>query len=75
MSAASEFRELTDEEILDRIEDQKEAIFNLRFQKASGQLEDTNQLRYAKRDLARLMTVQHERYLAALITEEEADDA
>jgi large subunit ribosomal protein L29 len=56
-----EVREMTEEQLLDAIEDKKEAIFNLRFQKASGQLEDANTLRYAKRELAQLKTVLHER--------------
>ncbi len=45
-----EIREMTDEEILNALEDQKEAMFNLRFQKASGQLEDTNAPRRTRRD-------------------------
>lgn len=61
----SEIRELSDEALVDAIEDQRELIFNLRFQKAANQLEDVNQLRYAKRYLARLLTIQHERVLAA----------
>lgn len=68
---AADARNLSDEALLDAIEDQREALFNLRFQKEAGQMEDTNTLRYAKRELARLLTVQHERRLAAQITEEE----
>lgn len=71
---ASEVRTMTDEEILDAVEDQREALFNLRFQKASGQMEDTNALRYAKRDLARLLTIQRERLLAAQLAEEENEN-
>ncbi len=61
----SEIRALTDEQILDALEDQKEAMFNLRFQLASGQLEDTNAARRTRRTVARLKTVQRERQLAA----------
>ncbi len=61
----SEIRELSDEALVDAIEDQRETIFNLRFQKAANQLEDGNQLRYAKRHLARLLGIQRERVLAA----------
>jgi large subunit ribosomal protein L29 len=68
-----EIRELSDDALLDAIEDQHERLFNLRFQSASGQLEDTNTLRYARRDLARLLTVQHERSLAAEIAGEESN--
>ncbi|TVR21143.1 MAG: 50S ribosomal protein L29 [Anaerolineaceae bacterium] len=69
----SEVRAMTDDQLLDQIEDKRIELFNFRFQQASGQLEDTNLLRYAKRDLARLLTVQRERELAAQITEEGAD--
>lgn len=62
---ASEIRKMTDEQILDAIEDKKEEIFNLRFQTVSGQLENTNAIRYARRDIARLKTVLGERQRAA----------
>jgi len=75
MAQSNELRELPDDELLGALEDKKVEIFNLRFQKASGQLEDTNQLRYAKRDFARLLTILRERELATLVTEEEASDA
>jgi large subunit ribosomal protein L29 len=39
----------------------RQEIFNLRFQHATGQLEDTAALKRAKRDLARTLTVAHER--------------
>ncbi len=62
---ASEIRDMSDEQILDAIEDNKEALFNLRFQAASGQLEDPNALQRSRRDLARLNTILRERQLAA----------
>jgi large subunit ribosomal protein L29 len=62
---AKEIREMSDEAILDAIEDQKLAMFNLRFQRATGQLEDTNTTKRVRRDLARLKTILHERQLAA----------
>jgi large subunit ribosomal protein L29 len=71
----SDIRKLTDEQLLDALEDQREALFNLRFQKASGQMEDTNTLRFAKRNMARLLTVQRERELAAALTEGEQEHA
>lgn len=60
-----EIRAMNDEEILNAIEDQREALFNLRFQKASGQLEDLNAPGRAQRTIARLKTVLRERQLAA----------
>lgn len=66
-----EIREMTDEEILNAIEDQREAMFNFRFQKASGQLEDESAPVRAKRTIARLMTILHERKLAAQVANKE----
>jgi large subunit ribosomal protein L29 len=60
-----ELRELSDEKLADALEDQKEGMFNLRFQKGFGQLEDPNALRRAKRDIARTLTVIRERQIAA----------
>lgn len=59
-----EIRELDDEKLLDALEDQKEALFNLRFQKAFNQLEDQNAIRRARRDIARIQTVIREREIA-----------
>lgn len=58
-----EIRKLSDEKLLDQLEDVKEALFNLRFQKSFGQLEDMNSIRRAKRDVARVLTVIRERQL------------
>jgi len=71
----SEIRDLNDEEILNALEDQKEALFNLRFQKASGQLEDTNAPRRTQRSIARLKTVLRERELAAQVAAKEEGNA
>lgn len=62
-----EIRDMTDEAILDELEDLKEAMFKLRLQEASGQLENTNVMRSTKRDIARLKTVLRERQLAAQV--------
>jgi large subunit ribosomal protein L29 len=70
-----EIRNLNDDEILNALEDQKEAMFNLRFQKASGQLEDTNAPGRAKRTIARLKTVMRERQLAAEMAAKEGSNA
>ena len=71
---AQNIRAFSEEKLLDEIEDKRIDLFNLRFQQASGQLEDLNAIRYAKRDLARLLTVQRERQLAAQILAEENDN-
>lgn len=68
-----EIRQMSDEDLLDAMEDKKVEMFNLRFQKASGQLEDVNLIRAAKRDYARIQTVLRERELALMVTEEEEE--
>ena len=58
---AREIRELSDEELAKRLAESREELFNLRFQAATGALENTARLTLAKRDIARLLTVQTER--------------
>ena len=70
-----ELREQTDEQILDDIEDLKESLFKLRHQQTSGQLEDTNQLKYTRRSIARCQTVLNERRLAAQLASKEGSNA
>jgi large subunit ribosomal protein L29 len=62
---ASELRSLTVDELMRRLDDAKEEAFNLRFQQASGQLEDHNRLRILRRNVARIHTILHERELLA----------
>ena len=59
-----DLRQLPDDRLFNELEDLKEALFNLRFQKSYGQLEDPNALRRAKRDVARILTVIRERQIA-----------
>jgi len=63
---ASEIRAMRTEEIQAKIDENHKAIFNLRFQAASGQLEDFNRVTAMRRDIARMKTVLRERELAAL---------
>jgi large subunit ribosomal protein L29 len=63
---AFEMRNLSDSEIRTKLEEVQEELFNLRFQKAIGQLKDPNQLTLLKRDVARLKTILRERQLASL---------
>ena len=60
---ASELRELGDEELLAKLREAKEELFNLRFQAATGQLESHGRLRTVKKDIARIYTVVREREL------------
>lgn len=71
---AAEIRRMTDGEIVQAIDDVKEELFNLRFQWESGQLEDYTRIRQLKKDIARYLTVQRERQLAAELILEESDD-
>ncbi|HEY8450365.1 MAG TPA: 50S ribosomal protein L29 [Bacillota bacterium] len=61
---AEELRDLSDAELEKKARDLKEELFNLRFQKVTGQLENPMRLREVRRDLARVRTVQRERELA-----------
>lgn len=58
---ARELRELSDAELERRLAEQREELFNLRFQAATGALENTARLRQTKRAIARILTIQHER--------------
>jgi len=57
----TEIREMTDQEIAERIEQLEEERFRLRFRSATQQLENPMLLRHIRRDIARLKTVQAER--------------
>ena len=58
---ARELRELSDEELDRRLADSRENLFNLRFQMATGALENSARIGLAKRDIARILTIQAER--------------
>jgi large subunit ribosomal protein L29 len=60
-SKAVELRELPDDDLYVRIESAKEELFNLRFQLATGQLDNTARLKELRHDVARLATVLRER--------------
>ena len=58
---ARELRDLTDDELQQRMAETRQELFNLHFQSATGVLENSARLRYAKREIARILTVQNER--------------
>ena len=58
---ARELRDLTDEELESRLADTRQELFNLRFQGATGALENTARLKLAKREIARILTIRIER--------------
>ncbi len=54
---ADAMRDMSLEQIEDEVDKLKKEQFNLRFQRASGQLENTSRVRAVRRDIARLLTV------------------
>jgi large subunit ribosomal protein L29 len=57
-------RQLTPDQLTEKISELKKEQFNLRFQKATGQLENTSRVRQVRRDIARLSTVANEKRAA-----------
>jgi large subunit ribosomal protein L29 len=62
---ASELRDMTNEELNERVNELKAELFNLRFQLATGQLENPMRIREVKRNIARIKTILRERELKA----------
>ncbi len=62
---AEEFRELSDDDLHEKINELKESIFRMRFKLALGNTDVVKQLRMQRKDLARVMTLIRERELAA----------
>jgi large subunit ribosomal protein L29 len=58
---ARNLRDLTDDELERKLAETRQELFNLRFQSATGALENSARLRLAKREIARILTVRHER--------------
>jgi large subunit ribosomal protein L29 len=60
----SELRDLSDDESRTKLKELQEELFNLRFQLATGQIENVSRIRTVRRDIARLKTIHRERQLA-----------
>ena len=58
---ARQLRDMTDDELDQRLADTRQELFNLRFQSATGALENSARLKLAKREIARILTVRVER--------------
>jgi len=58
---ARDLRDMTDEELENELAERRQELFNLRFQLATGALENTSGLNVAKRKIARILTVRNER--------------
>ena len=69
----AELRELHDDELETRLREAKEELFNLRFQMATGQLDNNRRLRTVRHDIARIYTILRERELGLSVAPTEGD--
>jgi large subunit ribosomal protein L29 len=74
MTRPGELRDLPDDELKARLDSSKEELFNLRFQLATGQLDNPMRIKDVRHDIARIMTVLTERELIAAQQPEESDE-
>jgi len=65
MAPVKELRELNDRELANRLRELKEEFFNLRFQNATGQLDNTSRVGQVRKDVARCETLLREREIEA----------
>ena len=61
---AKDLRGMSDDQLEDALAERRQELFNLRFQSATGALENPARLRLAKREIARILTIRNERELA-----------
>lgn len=62
---ASEIREMTSEDLGTKLKEARTELFNLRFQMATSQLDNTARVKLVKKDIARILTEMHARELSA----------
>lgn len=74
-TTAAELRELSDSDLVQRVRESKEELFNLRFQMATGQLDNNRRLRTVRHDIARVYTVMRERELGLSAAPSEGEGA
>ena len=75
MTAAAELREMDDEELLTKLTEAKQELFNLRFQHVTGQLDNYARLGQMKKEVARINTILRDREIAAAEAMEESSGA
>ena len=63
MTSAAELRELPEDELRSRLDSSKEELFNLRFQLATGQLDNPMRIKEVRHEVARILTVLRQREL------------
>src|SRR3990172_9142167 len=73
MAKLTELRDLGDAELLERLESNKEELFNLRFQLATGQLDNPMRIKAVRHEVARILTILRERELEAELQAHEAE--
>ncbi len=71
---AAELRDLTYEELVEALAEAKEELFNLRFQMATNQLDNTARLREVRREVARIATTMRQQEIAAWEAQQEEQD-
>lgn len=72
---AAELRELSEHELVTRLRESKEELFNLRFQMATGQMDNNRRLRTVRHEIARIYTVLRERELGLAVGPDAGDAA
>jgi large subunit ribosomal protein L29 len=70
-TSPAELRELPEDELVTRLREAKEELFNLRFQVATGQLDNNKRLQTVRRDIARIYTIMRERELGLSVAPSE----
>lgn len=75
MTKATELRELNDSELAHRLGEAKEELFNLRFQNATGQLDNSSRISEVRKDVARIETLLREREIAEAEAQTEESNA
>ncbi len=71
----TDMREMTGDELVDALAEAKEEQFNLRFQVATNQLDNTSRITDVKKNIARLLTVMREREVADAVSSAQAEEA
>jgi large subunit ribosomal protein L29 len=71
----AEMRILGDRELLERLAESRRELFNMRFQLATGQLDNSARLNEVRRDVARLSTLAREREIAAAEAQKEGEQS
>jgi large subunit ribosomal protein L29 len=61
LTRAKDLRDLSDEELETKLKETRQELFNLRFQSATGALENSAGLAGVKREIARILTIRHQR--------------